>query len=531
MEAEKRAEKMSALDYIKDRRIYTLLIVLALLVAADLYYGLHFGIEFVGGTQIPVTLQQSVNVTTMTSLIGALQQRLSSFGLSQVTVEGIGNQELYVVIPTISPSSVNQTINIIDSQGRFDGIVSGREALNGSGILKGSIGGTSQIVNGTAECGVTFYITPIAEKHFAATVLGQANKPLYMFLDRPTSAVVLLNASSISSSGIQESTALSAINQALAWGNNTIPVEIVSNNNQSMSSVESFFSNNRVKYTTVVTGYGMNASLLTYLKSLNYTIKQYATANITPVYTAGFFANQTYVQSWPAVGLLSSPVLNPSITNGNVSNSYQITGVAPSTLPGSQKLAYAGQQVKTIVSILNGGALPVAVVPGTPTTIPPTLGSHFLYVSGIVGVLAVVFVSIFITVRYRKIGLIAPIIITTLMELFIIGSILGVIGTIDLAGVAGMIAVIGTGVDAQVIITDEIIARKVDTSAKTLLGNAFYIVWTDALLLVIAMMPLFFSTSLVTVIGFSEATIIGAVLSVLITRPAYGAMISRRYAQ
>jgi preprotein translocase subunit SecD len=116
------------------------------------------------------------------------------------------------------------------------------------------------------------------------------------------------------------------------------------------------------------------------------------------------------------------------------------------------------------------------------------------------------------------------------MELFIIVSILGLVGTIDLAAVAGIIAVIGTGVDAQVIITDEIVARKTETSSKTLLSNAFYIVWADVALLVTAMLPLFFSTSLVSVIGFSEATIIGALLSVLITRPAYGAILSKRYA-
>ena len=64
---------------------------------------------------------------------------------------------------------------------------------------------------------------------------------------------------------------------------------------------------------------------------------------------------------------------------------------------------------------------------------------------------------------------------------------------------------------------------------KTVLENAFYIIWTDALLLVVAMLPLFFSTSLVQVIGFSESTIIGALLGVVITRPAYSAIVSRHY--
>ena len=66
---------------------------------------------------------------------------------------------------------------------------------------------------------------------------------------------------------------------------------------------------------------------------------------------------------------------------------------------------------------------------------------------------------------------------------------------------------------------------------KTRLGDAFYIVWADAGLLVIAMLPLFFSTSLISVIGFSESTIIGALLGAFLTRPTYGSIISKHYSK
>jgi preprotein translocase subunit SecD len=274
----------------------------------------------------------------------------------------------------------------------------------------------------------------------------------------------------------------------------------------------------------------INTSLLDYLTSRNYTVHLESRANMTPSFVR-LSANQTVINSWPVVGLLSAPTLNPSITNGNVTESYEISGVAPASTPKSQLLQYAENQTKTIASILSGGALPVAVIPGTPTSIPPTLGADFLNVSEIALILAVIAISIFITIRYRKMFLIFPILITTFMELFIIVSIIGLIGTIDLAAVAGMIAVVGTGVDAQIIITDEVLARSGEgTSAKKMLGNAFYIVWADAGLLIAAMLPLFFATSLVDIIGFSESTIIGALLGVLITRPAYGAILSRHYA-
>ena len=524
---------MSRIDYLKDKRILTLMAIVLALAVLDAYSGIHFGIEFVGGTQIPITLEHSINVTAMSSLISALQQRVSTFGLKQVTVEGIGDVHVYVTIPSVSASDVNQTISVIQSQGTFDGVVNGKEAVNGTDIIHGTIGEMApQQYNNTVQWSVTFYVGQDAAKHFASVVLGQGNQPLYMFLDRPSSTMVLINASQLgnSSAGVSSSQALAAMQKALAFGNRTIPVVAVYNYNSSIASAETFLSVNTNRYRQVIASSNLNSSLIAFLHEHNYTVKLESAANMSPTYTK-LTINSTILDSWPTVGLLSSPALSPAITNGNVSQSYQISGAAPPRLSTAQKLAYAKQQSKTIASILSGGALPVAIIAGTPTTIPATLGQHVLYVSGIAGLLAVLTVSIFMVARYRRLFLVAPILLTTVTELFIIISIIGLIGTIDLSAVAGMIAVVGTGVDAQIIITDEMLSKKRETtSAKTLLGNAFYIIWADAILLVIAMLPLFFSTSLVTVIGFSESTIIGALLGVLITRPAYSAIISRHYA-
>lgn len=525
---------MTANSYMKDRRILILIVVAVALVALDLVYGLHFGIEFNGGTQIPVTLQHSVNVSTMSSLITALDQRLSTFGLQQVTIEGVGGSQIYVTIPTASPAQINQTVSIIESQGSFLGVINGREALNGSGILKDSIGIVPpQTYNNTVEWQVNFFITAAAEQPFASAAFGQGNKPIYMFLDRPFNAIILINSSQLGNPTLRitPAHALTAMQQTLSLGARTIPVLSVSNTNASIQNAESYLTSNtnRGRYTTVLISANLAPRFISYLRAQNLTLKLESKANITPTYAVSL--NYTGISGWPMVGLITAPSLSPSLAGGNVSDSFLINGAAPFNLTPPQKLSYATNQSKTIASVLSGGALPVAVIPGTPTTIPPTLGAHFLYISGVAGLIAIILVSVFIVVRYRKAFLVVPILLTTIMELFIIVSIIGLVGTIDLAAVAGMIAVIGTGVDAQIIITDEILARKADFSAKTLLGNAFYIVWADAALLVIAMLPLFLSTSLVDVIGFSEATIFGALLSVFITRPAYGAIISKRYAQ
>ncbi len=519
-------------SYILDKRILVLILVFVALALLDVHYGLHFGIEFVGGTQIPVTLQKSVNATEMGSLISTIQQRVSTFGLKQVTVEGVGSDEVYVSLPSVSSASINKTSSIIESQGDFLGVVNGVQAINGTGILPGSIGVVPpSTINNTVEWAVTFYITDTAATSFARAVFGQANKPLYMFLDRPTGTILLINGSELgnTTAGVSSSEAESAIKNALAYNKDPIPLIVVYNNNASISAAESYINASKKSFTQIFASANLPSSLINYSKSLNYTVKLESKGNMTPSFTEIGVGNFT-LNTWSLVGLLSSPQLNPSITNGSVGDSYQISGAAPTTLAYAQKLSYATNTSKTISSILTGGALPVQVIVGTPTSIPPTLGKSSLDISIIALVSAIILVSAFIVIRYRKVFLVGPILMTTLLELFIIISIIGLVGTIDLSAFAGMIAVVGTGVDAQIIITDEILSRRsASEGAKTILGNAFYIVWADAILLIIAMLPLFFSTSMVEVIGFSESTIIGALMGVLVTRPAYGAIVSRHF--
>ena len=523
-------------NYFADFHIDLLISLIVLLAVLDVAYKApHLGVEFIGGTQIPIQLAHAVNPDTMSTLISTLQQRLSTFGLKQVTVEGIGNQEVYVIIPSVSKSEVDTILSLIESQGVFQGVVNGREALNGSGIVPASIGAMQpQVSNGNVTWQVSFFITQQAAEKFAKVVFGQANKPLYMFLDRPTDAILLLNSSLFAYAqqhGVNATELMNDIYAVTQLGNSTIPVKFYSPS--ALNQTLSFLNASRSKYSLLIIANNAPKSLLSYASSLNYTIRLVTPQNITPVFTTISTPTSisTIIESWPAIGLLSAPILSPSVTNGTIGQSYEISGTAPQGLSLPAKMAYAENQTQLITSILKGGALPVPVVAGTPTTIPPTLGKHFEIISGVALLIAVIAVSMAISLRYKRGFLVLPIIFTTLAELFIIVSIIGLIGTIDLAAVAGMIAVIGTGVDAQIIITDEFIGKHGDYTDKIRLSHAFYIIWADAALLIIAMLPLFFSTSLVQIVGFAESTMLGVLFGALVTRPAYGAMIRRHFAQ
>lgn len=529
---------MGIIDYLKDRRILAFILILLVLAALDYRYGVHLGVEFAGGTQIPITLQQSVTQAQMDQVIATLQQRLSTFGLREVTIEGIGTSQVQVTVPTVSSNDIASTISLIESQGIFQGIVNGKVAINGSSILTDSaFANPVQVSNGNVTWSVSFEVTQQGADQFSRVAFGQANKPLFMFLDRPVKAIVLLNSSLLGSGiGNTQEQEIAALQQATSLGNRTIPVEILDPGATNWPTLQKFFAANSNKYSEVILQNTTPAYITSNLTMMNYTISEKGLSNMTP--TLINTANSTIttsllVDTWPAIGLLSSPILNPGVTNGSAGQGYVISGPAPTTLPTlQQRINYANNQSALIQSILSGGALPVHVIVGVPVTTPPTLGTSFLNISILALLLAVVAVSVVIVIRYRKIFLIMPILLTTLGELFIIVSIIGLIGTIDLAAIAGMIAVVGTGVDAQIIISDEVLSKtQQEMTMKMRLGNAFYIVWADAILLMIAMLPLFFSTSLVSVIGFSESTIIGALLGAIITRPSYGAILSKHYAR
>jgi len=84
----------------------------------------------------------------------------------------------------------------------------------------------------------------------------------------------------------------------------------------------------------------------------------------------------------------------------------------------------------------------------------------------------------------------------------------------------GILAAIGVGVDAQIIVTDELLKKEGEMSKR--LEKAFSIITTSVMVAVVAMVPLLFFSGLVEIIGFATATVLGSLLGLFISRPAYG---------
>ncbi len=211
---------------------------------------------------------------------------------------------------------------------------------------------------------------------------------------------------------------------------------------------------------------------------------------------------------------------------GQEATSFVIQG--PGT-GNSREAAFdvALDSMKKFQTLLITGSLPVKLEIVKIDVISPALGKEFLRTTIIALIAAVIAVGLIIAVRYMKAKIAIPIMLTSLSEIFIILGIAALIKqNIDLAAIAGVLATVGTGVDAQLVITDEVLAGGAEAAHnwKEKLKRSFFIIMGSYSTVVAAMIPLMLiGAGLLK--GFAIVTIIGASIGVFITRPAYAKII------
>ena len=174
-------------------------------------------------------------------------------------------------------------------------------------------------------------------------------------------------------------------------------------------------------------------------------------------------------------------------------------------------------------SILQSGALPVGLEIVRSDQISPSLGQEFMSSAITAGILSILVIGAVVFVRYRRIKIALPVVFTTLSEaIIILGAATLINWTIDLASIAGIIAAVGTGVDAQIMIIDELLlGEKKIYTLKQKVKRAMFIIFSSASTIIAAMMPLMF-IGIGVMRGFAITTIIGVLIGVFIARPAFG---------
>ncbi|BAP63719.1 preprotein translocase subunit SecD [Methanococcus maripaludis] len=215
---------------------------------------------------------------------------------------------------------------------------------------------------------------------------------------------------------------------------------------------------------------------------------------------------------------ISAPLLSADLADGNIHQNQVIT------VAGSNPTEEDIDEAWVIYTALKSGSLPVKVHIEYISSVSPTLGSEFIKGSVIAGIFAFIAVAAVISFRYKNPKIVLPILITGFSEVLLILGFASLIDwKLDLASIAGIIAAVGTGVDHQIVITDETIsgeAKKVTKSIK----RAFFIIFGAAATTIAAMLPLFVM-GIGMLKGFAITTIAGVLMGISISRPAFSRII------
>lgn len=237
------------------------------------------------------------------------------------------------------------------------------------------------------------------------------------------------------------------------------------------------------------------------------------------------------------------------------------------TPEGREKARLEADRIRTI---LKSGSLDASIRVESKTELGSSLGNEFMKVSTISIALSLVAVALLVFARYRKPKIALPLFITGSSEVFILlGLWFSTFGELTLSAVAGIIAAVGTGVDDQIIITDESGRERVRDWKKRM-KTAFFVIFTSAASTIGAMVPIispafanlmvglaglglvgynrysgnsnphYFAIgvfavlvaavsyplagtgdALVSIRGFATTTIVGILIGIAITRPAY----------
>ncbi|MEM4152964.1 MAG: site-2 protease family protein [Candidatus Pacearchaeota archaeon] len=206
---------------------------------------------------------------------------------------------------------------------------------------------------------------------------------------------------------------------------------------------------------------------------------------------------------------------------GKITTSVAVSGSGI----GKTKLeAYenAEANMKKLQTILITGSLPFKLEIIKLDSISPTLGKEFTKNVILAAIAVFIAVCLVIYIRYKKLKLFIPIVITMVSEALLTLFIAVIIRwNLDLASIAGIIAAIGTGVDDQIIMIDESESKaSKQFSMKERIKRAFFIIMGAYATVVVSLLPLLWAGAGL-LRGFAVTTLIGITVGVFITRPAF----------
>jgi preprotein translocase subunit SecD len=528
-------------NLLKKPAVILWLVILAISIALLLTKGLQYGVDFSGGTSFSIVLENQVAPEDMPRVVSVINSRLDWAGLKDAKVTSSGNQYITAQLAESDPDEIARLKNTLLKQGRFEAVLDGnvlfvgedirtiyKDPAKGYGIQAIDKSGASQWV-------LPFMLSPEASRRFAEMTFhkcsptGYENNSVvydcektYFFIDRPTDAIMIvdndtyLEEKQVPVSPELVNSNMISFDEIVSQLNTNYYIASDNLTDEQLSKIKTDFN----KYQKAIVSSSVSESIKKQLTDIGYKV---------------VVVNKPETQPWiwEATGLKSIISLTEGVTNMSapsttsasfeVFNNLTITGTAASKVDAKTRL-------DDLLVILESGSLPIPIESISTESISPFLGKEFLQNSLWIGLFALLTVALVLFIRYKVFNLIFPMLFSDVSELIISLGFLSLIQfRIDLATIAGILAAIGTGVDHEVIITDELLKgtkeEEASSSGQSLTAkvkSAFFIIFAAVATVFVTMLPIiFFNVGLSKLVGFAITVMFGAVLGVFVTRPAF----------
>lgn len=533
-------------DFFKNWKIILMLAFLFGSFAVMAINGLKFGMDFEGGTIFQIHLAEPVEGTEeMSRVVSTISQRLDWTGLKDTKIAPWGKEFIVVQMAETNPENVERIEALLKKQGRFEVTLDGEVIFTGEEIIK-ITKDPSKGYGFRKEGDLILWILPFTLKSSAATNFKQKTfhrctvvsydpttgsqydcDRTYFYIDKPVNSILIMPRDVYESdkllflSGNRVESIPQNIKVDEVLLNSGLKYFIVDENlsEEQIASLQEIKSNSGKGITALIPA-DLDAASRQKLSDIGFAAKEIdALENVPWIWTA---TNTRQIIS------LSEDVTNMDVARIEDAETFSdliIRGYASDTETAKAHLT-------DLTVLLESGSLSTPVESISKETISPLLGDKFLLNVALMGVVAAVLVSLVVFIRYKIPKIIIPILFTVFSEIVILLGFASLIKwNLDLAAVAGVIVVVGTGVNDQIIIVDELrkgAAEAESTSMVNRVKRAFFIVFAAASTIIAAMLPLFlFGFGFGKLIGFAITTIAGVLIGVLITRPAFGEIAKR----
>jgi preprotein translocase subunit SecD len=521
---------------------YKIILLLAFMMVSFLIIGINgidFGIDFKGGTLFQIEFDEPIlDLEERARITTTISQRLDWTGLRDTSVNFFGEEFVIAQVAETDPATVERIESLLMKQGRFEVTIDGQTVFTGEGIIDIIKDPTKGYSLQQQEENSVLWTLPFILKSDAAERFKDLSwhkceltgyeqgtgrqyecDQTYFYIDRPKETMLVVSRETYETDRL-----------LLIEGNRNenIPVETEIDDillNSTMPHIiaddESFSEEQIVELTTLLQS---NHSVIV-SPDLPESFRQELDSIGFEVIEPAFEAALPFV--WQATGLKQIISLSADVTNQDVPDEAKDTTEPISNLliRGFAPTLEEAQERRSDLSILlESGSLPVGVKSISKETISPLLGENFLINAGLIGLVALLVVALVIFLRYRVLKLTVPIVFIGLCEVFITVALASLISKFDLGAVAGILAAVGTGVDDQIIITDELMkgGEGGEGSLVTRVKRAFFMVIAAAATTLVVMLPIIvIGFGLGKLVGFAITTSVGVIVGVLITRPAF----------